>query len=86
MSGNHGRSFIKGCPEPVRITHRLIFAYEAEFVAHMTEQRETQSGQFLIAVMAWVELLGIGQDFDQDGSCFGTAMEFFYGIETLRVD
>ena len=65
-------------------------ADQAEFIADMAEKREFAIGQctierFVLGI-GRIEVLSVGQDFHQDGSGIGTAMDFLYRVLSLRVD
>lgn len=90
VSRDDGYSLVKCETQPFRISKRLVFPDETEFITDMT-----QEGQFPLSQrsverdvlrISWIEMLGVGEDFNQNRLGIGTAMNFVDGIFTLRVD
>ena len=86
---NHG-PFIQRHTESVRITDRLIFADETEFISDVAEERQFPFGQCpiegFIAQISRIELLCVGQHFHQCGAGIGATMNFFDCIAPLWID
>src|SRR6185295_4541686 len=90
MRGNDSGAFVERDPESFGIADRLIFADQAEFIAHMAEKRKLpfrkRTIERLVFWIGWIELLGIWQYFDQCGSGVCAAMDFFDCVTALRID
>ena len=80
VRGNDGRSFIERDFESFRIADRLIFANQAEFIAHVAKEWQLAFGQCaiegLVLRIGRVELFGIGQHFDEHCAGIGATMHF----------
>jgi len=90
MGGDDGDAFVERQAEPLGVSHRLVFPDQAELIADVAEKRKFPSGQCPIKRNVFgvgrVEVLGVGQDFDQDGPGVGAAMDFIYRVFALRID
>lgn len=83
-------SFLQCQAESIGIAERLILTDQAEFVTDMAEKRQFPlsecSIERCVSLISRIEVLGVRQDFDQDGAGIGTAVNFIDGIFALRVD
>src|SRR5512134_1975168 len=90
MGGDDGDPFVERGTQPVWFSDGLILSDEAELKADVAEKRELALGQraierFVLEI-GRVEVLSIGQDFDQNGSGIGATTDFLYRVLPLRVD
>jgi len=83
-------AFVQCQFQSIGVTDRLVFADQAKLIPDMAEKRQLPFGErsverFVVRISR-VELLRVREDLHQCGSGIGTAMDFFDGILSLRID
>ena len=82
-------ALIQRYPQFVRIACRLVRADQAEFIAHMAQQRNPKTRQFPvernITPVRGIELLRIRQPLHEFGPALSAALEFFHCARPLRI-
>ena len=90
MACDNRGAFIQCDTESIRISDRLILPDETKLVPDMTQEGQFPFGQHAIegfvTRVSRIEMLRIGQHFDQGGSGIGATMDLLDRVPSLRID